>query len=46
VVLLNKALALDHICNCGNNQDPVKASMNFIYANAGVTNAIVGTIDP
>jgi hypothetical protein len=46
VVLLKKALALDHICNGGNNQDPVQTSMNFIFANAGVTSAIVGTIDP
>ena len=46
VVLLKKALASDHICNGGNNQDPVQASMNFIYANAGVTSAIVGTVDP
>ena len=45
-ILLKKALASGHICTGGSTQDPVQASMNFIFANTGVTSAIVGTINP
>ena len=45
-ILLKKALASGHICTGGTTQDPVQTSMDFIFAQPGVTSAIVGTINP
>lgn len=53
-VLLKKALASGHIATSHSEakardaapQDPVQASMDFIFAHPGVTSAIVGTINP
>jgi len=49
-VLLKKALGSGHIAVAENNdsapRDPVRASMDFIFAHPGVTSAIVGTINP
>jgi aryl-alcohol dehydrogenase-like predicted oxidoreductase len=43
-VLIKKALASGHICLQG--EDPVAASMRHIFAHAGTTSAIIGTINP
>lgn len=45
-VLLKKALASGHITIDQDNNDPVQASMDFIFAHPGVTSAIIGTINP
>lgn len=49
-VLLKKALASGHIVtddsSSNNKTDPIQSSMDFIFANPGVTSAIVGTINP
>lgn len=44
-VLLKKALASGHI-TAEDEDDPVQASMDFIFSHPGVTSAIVGTINP
>ncbi|UTA48176.1 aldo/keto reductase [Simiduia sp. 21SJ11W-1] len=44
-VFIKKALASGHLCN-GQSADPVQASMDFVLQTAGVTSAIVGTINP
>ncbi len=48
-VLIKKALASGHITQSDKQaaaSDPVQASMDFLFAHAGVTSAIVGTINP
>jgi aryl-alcohol dehydrogenase-like predicted oxidoreductase len=42
--LIKKALASGHACQAG--EDPVQASMDFIFSHAGVSSVIVGTINP
>lgn len=46
-VFIKKALASGHLC-AGDlaGKDPVQASMDFVLQTAGVTSAIVGTINP
>jgi len=44
-IFIKKALASGHICD-SHNEDPVKASFDFIFKDKGVTSAIVGTITP
>ncbi len=44
-VLIKKALASGHICET-DDDDPVLASMRFIFNHPGVTSAIIGTITP
>ena len=43
-ILVKKALASGHLCRAG--EDPVQASMNFVYSHSGVTSAVLGTINP
>ena len=43
-LLIKKAFASGHICLAG--EDPIQASMDFIFSHAGVSSAIVGTINP
>ena len=43
-LLIKKAFASGHICQQG--EDPIQASMNFIFSQPGVSSAIVGTINP
>ena len=43
-LLIKKAFASGHICLEG--EDPIQASMDFIFSHAGVSSAIVGTINP
>lgn len=48
-VLLKKALASGHLCKPGDEkapQDPIQASMNFVFSHPGVSSAIIGTINP
>ena len=46
-VLIKKALNSGHaLADSAANADPVQASMNFIFARAGVSAIIVGTINP
>lgn len=45
-VLIKKALASGHICLSAQHRDPVEASLDFVLNTAGVTSAIVGTINP
>jgi aryl-alcohol dehydrogenase-like predicted oxidoreductase len=45
-VLIKKALASGHIASGVANGDPVRGSMNFLFAHPGVSSAIVGTINP
>ncbi|WP_281646907.1 aldo/keto reductase [Parendozoicomonas sp. Alg238-R29] len=42
-ILVKKALASGHLCSDG--EDPVKASMDFVYSHPGVTSAVLGTIN-
>jgi len=44
-ILIKKALASGHLC-LGDEQDPVQASFDFIFAHPGVSSAIIGTINP
>ncbi|MEX1033922.1 MAG: aldo/keto reductase [Cellvibrionaceae bacterium] len=44
-VLLKKILASGHI-TAGNQNDALRKSMDFVFSHAGVTSAIVGTINP
>lgn len=44
-ILIKKALASGHIC-LQQDIDPVEASLELIFAQAGVTSAIIGTITP
>jgi aryl-alcohol dehydrogenase-like predicted oxidoreductase len=43
-LLIKKAFASGHICLEG--EDPIQASMDFIFTTPGVSSAIVGTINP
>ncbi|MTI15077.1 aldo/keto reductase [Sansalvadorimonas verongulae] len=43
-ILVKKALASGHLCMDG--EDPVQASMNFVFSHPGVTSAVLGTINP
>ena len=43
-LFIKKAFASGHLCN--NNEDPIQQSMNFIFAQAGISSAIIGTINP
>ncbi len=43
-ILVKKALASGHLCIEG--EDPVQASMNFVFSHPGVTSAVLGTINP
>ena len=43
-IFIKKALASGHICS-SSYEDPIQASMNFIYAHSGVTSIILGTIN-
>lgn len=43
-LLIKKAFASGHLCTDG--QDPVQASMDFIFSHPGVSSVIVGTINP
>jgi aryl-alcohol dehydrogenase-like predicted oxidoreductase len=43
--LIKKALASGHIA-IQDGEDPVQKSMNFLFAHAGVSSAIIGTINP
>ncbi len=43
-LLIKKAFASGHICLEG--EDPIQASMDFIFSHPGVSSAIVGTINP
>lgn len=45
-VLLKKVLASGHLCQQGSREDALQANMNFIFANKGVSSAIIGTINP
>ncbi|BFM13456.1 aldo/keto reductase [Simiduia litorea] len=56
-VLIKKALASGHICQAPDkanlessaptaDQDPIAASMEFVFTTPGITSAIVGTINP
>lgn len=45
-VLIKKALASGHIAGNEAGGDPVRASMDFVFAHPAVTSAIVGTINP
>ena len=45
-VLLKKALASGHLCVGDNAEDPVQASMDFVFSHPGVSSAIIGTINP
>lgn len=42
--IIKKAFASGHLVDTG--ADPVQASMDFIFAHAGTTSAIIGTINP
>ncbi len=44
--LIKKALASGHITKTADETDPVQASMDFLFAHAGVSSAIIGTINP
>ncbi|MBU6953913.1 aldo/keto reductase [Hahella sp. HN01] len=44
-VLIKKALASGHIC-VGPHEDPLRKSMEFVFAHPGVSSAIIGTINP
>ncbi|WP_163835509.1 aldo/keto reductase [Spartinivicinus ruber] len=44
-IFIKKALASGHICS-ETYDDPVQASMDFIFAHSGVTSIILGTINP
>ncbi len=44
-VFVKKALASGHIC-LREGEDPVEASMDFLFRHPGVTSTIVGTINP
>jgi aryl-alcohol dehydrogenase-like predicted oxidoreductase len=54
-VLLKKVLASGHICHDEHNlgkrnnndagQDPIQTILDFVYANSGVTSAILGTLN-
>lgn len=44
-VFVKKALASGHICK-NQQDDPVMASMDFIFRHPGVTSTIIGTINP
>lgn len=44
-VLIKKALASGHVC-LQDQDDPVQASLDFIFRHGGVTSTIVGTINP
>ncbi|MGK0441502.1 MAG: aryl-alcohol dehydrogenase-like predicted oxidoreductase [Pseudohongiellaceae bacterium] len=43
-LLIKKAFASGHICQDGG--DPAQQAMDFIFAQAGVSSAIIGTINP
>ena len=43
-LLIKKAFASGHLCLEG--EDPIQASMDFIFSHPGVNSAIVGTINP
>ena len=43
---IKKALNSGHITHSSQDQDPVKASLEFIFAHPGTTSAILGTINP
>mgnify|MGYP003859037989 CR=1 FL=1 len=43
-ILVKKALASGHACLAG--EDPIRASFELLFAQPGVTSAIVGTINP
>lgn len=45
-VLIKKALASGHLCIGTTEEDPVQASMNFVFSHPGVSSAIIGTINP
>lgn len=45
-VLIKKALASGHLCTRDTEEDPVQASMNFVFSHPGVSSAIIGTINP
>ncbi|MBC9249161.1 aldo/keto reductase [Pseudomonas alcaligenes] len=44
-ILVKKALASGHAC-LAEGQDPLRASFELVFAQPGVTSAIVGTINP
>lgn len=44
-ILVKKALASGHIC-AGGMEDPLTASMNFVFGHAGVSSVIIGSINP
>lgn len=44
-ILIKKALASGHACLAA-GEDPVKASFELVFGHAGVTSAVVGTINP
>lgn len=44
-ILIKKALASGHAC-LAEGEDPVKASFELVFGHAGVTSAVVGTINP
>lgn len=44
-ILIKKALASGHLCN-DPDSDPVQSSFDMIFAHAGVSSAIIGTINP
>ena len=44
-ILVKKALASGHVC-LSPGVDPVRASFELLFAQAGVASAIVGTINP
>jgi aryl-alcohol dehydrogenase-like predicted oxidoreductase len=45
-VFIKKALASGHFSSDAKNADPLQASMDFIFAQPGVTSVIMGTINP
>ncbi|GAA4648476.1 aldo/keto reductase [Kistimonas scapharcae] len=43
-ILVKKALASGHLCSDGD--DPVQTCMDFVFSHAGVSAAVLGTINP
>ncbi|MEE8057916.1 MAG: aldo/keto reductase [Pseudomonadales bacterium] len=43
-LLIKKVFASGHLCQ--ESEDPIQKSMDFIFSHAGVSSAIVGTINP
>ncbi len=45
-VLIKKALASGHLAPTGAGEDPVEASLRFVFSHAGVSSVVIGTISP